>query len=120
MATKKLRSIGAVTDLGCFNIRLPRKPSFKQGFLNRSFPSCLKPLFLSEEQLAGPLGLVVLALRQLMPPLFIPMHFLFLSPSLKGPVVQKPISANPGFNFSLGFFFFSLITFSLIIFPISF
>ena len=48
---KKLRSIGAVIDLGCFNIRLPRKPSFKQGFLNRSFPSCLKPLFLSEEQL---------------------------------------------------------------------
>ena len=35
-----------------------------------------------------------------------------------GPVVQRPISANPGLNFNPGFFFFCLKAFSRIIFPI--
>ena len=34
----------------------------------------------------------------------------------QGPVVRRSISANPGLNFNLGFFFFCSIAFSWIIF----
>ena len=40
--------------------------------------------------------------------------------SNQGPVVQRPISANPGLNFNLGFFFFCSEAFSRIIFSILF
>ena len=39
---------------------------------------------------------------------------------LQGPVVWKPISANPGLNFNLGFFFSSSKALPLIIFYIVF
>ena len=35
----------------------------------------------------------------------------------QGPVVQRPISTNPGLNFNPGFFFFCFKAFSRIIFP---
>ena len=38
----------------------------------------------------------------------------------QGPVVRRPISANPGLNFNPGFFFFCSKAFSQIIFPIPF
>ena len=37
-----------------------------------------------------------------------------------GPVVQRPINANPGLNFNLGLFFFSSKAFSWTIFSILF
>ena len=40
------------------------------------------------------------------------------SPNLQGPVVRTPVSANPGLNFNLGFFFFLSKAFSWIIFSI--
>ena len=39
-------------------------------------------------------------------------------PSLQGPVVRKPISANPGLNFSPGFYFFCSKFFLRVIFSI--
>ena len=39
---------------------------------------------------------------------------------LLGPDVRRPISANPGLNFNLGFFFFCSKAFSRIIFSIFF
>ena len=36
----------------------------------------------------------------------------------QGPVVRRPISANPGLNFNPGFFFFCLKAFSQIIFSL--
>ena len=39
---------------------------------------------------------------------------------VQGPVVRRPISANPGLNFNLGFFLFCLKAFYRIIFPIVF
>ena len=41
------------------------------------------------------------------------------NPNSQDPVVRRPISANPGLNFNLGFFFFSK-AFSRIIFSILF
>ena len=40
------------------------------------------------------------------------------SPNLQSPVVRTPVSANPGLNFNLGFFFFLSKAFSWIIFSI--
>ena len=41
------------------------------------------------------------------------------SPNLQGPVVRTtPVSANPGLNFNLGFFFFLSKAFSWVIFSI--
>ena len=37
-----------------------------------------------------------------------------------GPVVRRPISANPGLNFNLGFYFFCSKSFFRIIFSIPF
>ena len=40
--------------------------------------------------------------------------------SRRGPVVQMPVSTNPGLNFNLGFFFFLSKALSQIIFSILF
>ena len=40
--------------------------------------------------------------------------------ALQGPVVQTPVSANPGLNFNQGFFFFSSKALSQMIFYIFF
>ena len=40
--------------------------------------------------------------------------------TVQGPVVRRPITANPGLNFNLGFFVFCSKTFSRIIFSILF
>ena len=42
------------------------------------------------------------------------------NPNSQDPVVRRPISANPGLNFNLGFFFFCSKAFSRIIFSILF
>ena len=43
-----------------------------------------------------------------------------LTPTKQGPVVRRPISANPGLNFNLGFYFFCSKAFFRIIFSILF
>ena len=47
-------------------------------------------------------------------------HYPDLSSTVLGPVVQTPVSANPGLNFNRGFFFFSSKTLTRIIFYIFF